>query len=124
MTRGIYGKFKGNRKKFVPRKDSGSAARFFYCAKASRAERGEGNDHVTVKPLALMQYLVKLVAPPGTVVMDPFMGSGTTGVACMQIGCGFVGIEKEKKYYEIAKSRINEEAKKNNEHNNRLSFKA
>lgn len=105
-TRGIYGKFSGNRKKCVPRNDSGSAARFFYCAKASREDRGEGNTHVTVKPLALMRYLVTLVAPPGAVVLDPFMGSGSTGVACMQTGHGFVGIEKEKEYFDIAKNRI------------------
>lgn len=110
-TRGIYGKFSGNRKKCVPRNDSGSAARFFYCAKASRSERGEGNGHPTVKPLALMRYLVTLVAPPGSVVMDPFMGSGTTGVACMQTGHGFVGIEKEKEYFDIAKSRISDHKK-------------
>ena len=107
-TRGIYGKFSGNRKKSCPRGDSGSAARFFYCAKASRAERGEGNTHITVKPIALMRYLVTLVAPPGSVVMDPFMGSGTTGVACMQTGHGFIGIEQEKEYFEIAKKRISE----------------
>lgn len=107
-TRGIYGKFSGNRKKSCPRGDSGSAARFFYCAKASRAERGEGNTHITVKPLALMRYLVTLVATPGSVVMDPFMGSGTTGVACMQTGHGFIGIEKENEYFEIAKKRISE----------------
>ena len=112
-TRGIYGKFSGNRKRCVPRNDSGSAARFFYCAKASREERGEGNTHVTVKPLALMRYLVTLVAPPGSVVLDPFMGSGSTGVACMQTGHGFVGIEKEKEYFDIAKNRIEcEEVKK------------
>ena len=49
-----------------------------------------------------------LVAPPGSVVMDPFMGSGTTGVACMQTGHGFIGIEQEKEYFEIAKKRISE----------------
>ena len=112
-TRGIYGKFSGDRKKFSPRRDSGSAARFFYCAKASRAERGEGNTHITVKPLALMRYLVTLVAPPGSVVLDPFMGSGSTGVACMQTGHGFVGIEKEKEYFDIAKNRISEHEKVN-----------
>ena len=111
ITRGIYGKFSGNRKKCVPRNDSGSAARFFYCAKASRSERGEGNSHVTVKPLALMRYLVTLVAPPGSVVMDPFMGSGSTGVACVQTGHRFIGIEKEKEYFDIAKNRISEHEK-------------
>lgn len=112
MTRGIYNKFSGNRKKFEPRKDCGSAARFFYCAKASRSERGEFNHHCTVKPLALMRYLVTLVTQPGAVVLDPFMGSGTTGVACMQTGRGFVGVEKEKGYFEVAQKRISEEKRK------------
>lgn len=84
----------------------GSAARFFYCAKASRSERGERNTHPTVKPLALMKYLVTLVAPPGSVVMDPFMGSGTTGVACAETGHGFIGIEREPVYYKIAGERM------------------
>lgn len=87
-------------------KSIGSAARFFYCAKASRRERGEGNLHPTVKPLALMEYLVKLIAPQGAVVLDPFMGSGTTGVAAMKLGRNFIGIEKEPAYFEIAQTRI------------------
>jgi site-specific DNA-methyltransferase (adenine-specific) len=84
----------------------GSAARFFYCAKASRSERGEGNIHPTVKPLALMRYLVRLVTRKGGIVLDPFMGSGTTGVAAIQEGMNFVGIEKDPHYYEIASERI------------------
>ena len=52
-----------------------------------------------------------LVAPPEAVVLDPFMGSGSTGVACMQTGHGFVGIEKEKEYFDIAKNRISEHEK-------------
>lgn len=60
---------------------------------------------------AIMRYLVTLVAPPGSVVMDPFMGSGSTGVACVQTGHGFIGIEKEKEYFEIAKKRISEHKK-------------
>lgn len=63
--------------------DTGTAARFFYCAKASRRERGKGNIHPTVKPLALMEHLVKLACPSGATVLDPFLGSATTGVACM-----------------------------------------
>jgi hypothetical protein len=59
--------------------DSGSAARFFYCAKATTDERGEGNNHPTVKPVALMRWLVRLVTPKGGTVLDPFMGSGSTG---------------------------------------------
>jgi len=63
--------------------DEGSAARFFYCAKADKAERGKGNNHPTVKPLALMSYLCKLLASPGFsgVLLDPFMGSGSTLLA-------------------------------------------
>jgi len=122
--------------------DSGSAARFFYCAKASKRERnigcegleektspnnlcsgsvqksGEGtrldgkplakntNNHPTVKPLALMEYLVKLVSREGQVVLDPFMGSGTTGMACKRLGREFIGIEMMPEYMEIAKARI------------------
>lgn len=87
---------------------TGSAARFFYCAKASRSERGEGNDHCTVKPLALMRYLVRLVTRKGGIVLDPFMGSGTTGVAALQEGINFVGVERDTHYYEIASRRIAE----------------
>jgi len=86
--------------------DSGSAARFFYCAKASRKERGEDNDHPTVKPVALMRYLVRLVTPPGGVVLDPFMGSGTTGIAAKLEGFDFIGCEMSADYIEISKRRI------------------
>lgn len=87
--------------------DSGGASRFFYVAKASKGERGEGNDHPTVKPLMLMRYLCRLTRPPsGGVVLDPFMGSGTTGIAAVMEGRGFIGIEKHLPYFEIAKSRI------------------
>jgi site-specific DNA-methyltransferase (adenine-specific) len=118
---------------------SGSAARFFYCAKASRAERNAGLDgmeekwvdetrkegsvggnnprnrgaradtnfHPTVKPIALMRYLVRLTkTPTGGVVLDPFMGSGTTGIACELEGRDFIGIEREAEYVEIAEKRI------------------
>ena len=86
--------------------DSGGASRFFYAPKASRAERGEGNTHPTVKNLALMRWLVRLVARPGDVVLDPFMGSGTTGVACAMEGREFIGVEREAEYIEIAQRRI------------------
>jgi site-specific DNA-methyltransferase (adenine-specific) len=86
--------------------DSGSAARFFYCAKASKADRGDGNAHPTVKPTELMRYLCRLVTPPGGVVLDPFMGSGSTGKAAILEGFGFIGIERESEYVEIAKARI------------------
>lgn len=88
--------------------DSGGASRFFYCAKASRRERGEGNDHPTVKPLSLMRYLVKLFVPVGGVVLDPFAGSGSTGVAALQEGRSFVGIERDAHNVEIARRRIAE----------------
>lgn len=120
--------------------DSGSAARFFYCAKASRSERNAGlegmeegvgggmqgtadqtlltgsgnirnnkmqNHHPTVKPIALMEHLVRLTkTPTGGVVLDPFMGSGTTGIACVNEGRPFIGIEMEGEYFEISKKRI------------------
>lgn len=124
--------------------DSGSAARFFYCAKASKADRDEGlegmeerpsqkmgnglksmvghpsgnngttstedrvsrNFHPTVKPTDLMRYLCRLVTPPGGVVLDPFMGSGSTGKAAVLEGFAFTGIEKEPEYLEICRARI------------------
>src|SRR5690606_35283818 len=73
--------------------DSGGASRFFYCAKASRKERGEFNKHPTVKPIALMEYLIKLVTPPEGIVLDPFLGSGTTALAALNLGRFFIGIE-------------------------------
>ena len=85
--------------------DHGSAARFFYCAKARQCER-ENNAHPTVKPLALMRYLCRLVTPPGGLILDPFMGSGTTGKAARLEGFRFIGIEKEEPYVEIARRRI------------------
>lgn len=86
----------------------GSAARFFYCAKASRKERGDGNTHPTVKPLALMKYLITLGLPPGGVVLDPFCGSGTTALACKELGRNYICIEKELEYYRIACNRLNQ----------------
>jgi DNA modification methylase len=109
---------------------------FFYCAKASRSERNEGceemeekqqsgsyqfridssldgkptapraNNHPTVKPLKLMEYLIKMVTPKNGIVLDPFMGSGTTGVACKKLNRRFMGIEMDKNYMEIATKRI------------------
>jgi site-specific DNA-methyltransferase (adenine-specific) len=130
--------------------DSGSAARFFYCAKASKRDRKEGldaftgkeigakgnvlarkcatcsasvidgcncpdrtfinptraNHHPTVKPTTLMQYLVRLVTPPNGIVLDPFMGSGSTGKACAYEGFDFIGIDQSAEYVEIARARI------------------
>lgn len=114
--------------------DSGNPSRFFYVAKASRTEREAGikegirkatgehclayhngvrradpevhNFHPTVKPIALMEWLCRLVSHPGDVVLDPFLGSGSTGIACINTGRRFIGIEKEKEYYDIARKRI------------------
>lgn len=90
--------------------DVGGASRFFpvfrYQAKASKSDRGTGNVHPTVKPVALMEWLVKLVTPLGGTVLDPFLGSGTTGVAAARLGFSFVGIEREPQYFEICKARI------------------
>ena len=117
-------------------KSEGSAARFFYCAKPSPRERNEGldgfedkevrttydktvrdnngndsgysrkNHHPTIKSIALMQYLVKLISREGQTVLDPFIGSGTTGIACKNLNRSFIGIEREPEYFEIAKARI------------------
>jgi DNA modification methylase len=114
--------------------NSGSAARFFYCAKASKRDRNEGldgfeakqvfgdeggtyqglsnsklpsaNHHPTVKPTSLMQYLVRLVTPPNGIVLDPFMGSGSTGKACAYENFDFIGIDQSAEYVEIARARI------------------
>lgn len=91
-----------------------SVSRFFYCAKSSQSERNagiktegkRGNIHPTVKPIDLMRYLARLITPPGGIVLDPFMGSGTTGCACALEGFDFIGIEREPDYFEIAQSRI------------------
>jgi len=87
------------------------ASRFFYVAKASKRERNAGlegitNGHPTIKPIRLMEYLIKLVTPPTGIVLDPFMGSGSTGVAAHNLGFGFIGCEMNDEYIEIAKKRI------------------
>jgi DNA modification methylase len=114
--------------------DSGGASRFFYCSKASKSEKnsgcegtpkravrrhnagiGEGlarapafdeNFHPTVKPIKLMEYLIKMVTPPNGTVLDPFMGSGSTGVAAKSLGFAFIGIEMNPEYAEIARKRL------------------
>jgi DNA modification methylase len=88
----------------------GDAARFFYTAKASRDDRSDGNTHPTVKPTDLMRYLCRLVTPPGGIVLDPFMGSGSTGKAAMLEGFDFIGIEREAAYHAIAERRIRQAA--------------
>jgi site-specific DNA-methyltransferase (adenine-specific) len=84
----------------------GGASRFFYCAKTSKRERGEGNTHPTVKPVTLMRWLCRLVTPPGGLVLDPFMGSGSTGIAAKSEGFEFVGVEQNPNYLEIARKRL------------------
>ena len=90
--------------------NSGNASRFFksiiYQAKASKSERGKENNHPTVKPVSLMEYLIKMVTPTNGIVLDPFMGSGSTGVACVLNDFEFVGIDLDKDYCEIARARI------------------
>jgi site-specific DNA-methyltransferase (adenine-specific) len=89
--------------------DVGGASRFFYCSKASKRDRGEGNDHPTVKPVELMRWLVRLVKGPGeNLILDPFAGSGTTGVACQLEDVPFVLIEREPQYVEIIRQRLSE----------------
>jgi len=88
------------------KKETGGASRFFYCAKASKKERGEGNNHPTVKPVSLIKYLVTLVTPPDGVCLDPFMGSGTTAIACISTNCNYIGFELDAHYCEIANERI------------------
>jgi len=92
----VYGDFDG-RPPTAPRGDSGSASRFFYCAKADASER-RNSKHPTVKPVALMRYLVRLVCPAGGVVLDPFAGSGTTIEAARLEHCRAIGIERELEY--------------------------
>lgn len=123
-TNQIYGTFKRTEQSFVNDgiRDSGSAARFFYCAKASGNDRGNetlqalplfdmpeetfANDHPTVKPVELMKYLIRLVVPPGGVVLDPFMGSGSTLVAAREHECNAIGIELAEEYCSIAVERL------------------
>lgn len=104
------------------RVDCGSAARFFYTAKASGEDRGNEewealplfseeaksirNPHPTVKPLALMRYLIKLVTREGHLILDPFMGSGSTLVAAKQISRKAIGCELEREYIETAERRL------------------
>jgi site-specific DNA-methyltransferase (adenine-specific) len=130
---GIYGKYKAVNRSH--KASSGSAARFFYCAKAHPNERNEGlegfedkqyshdgrnkeienafqrnksiakNHHPTVKPIALMQYLIKLITPPQGIVLDPFCGSGSTCLAAQRLGYKHIGIELDSEYHKIAVAR-------------------
>lgn len=90
--------------------DAGGASRFFYVAKATDDERTASgqvdNDHETVKSIALMSWLVRLITPPGGTVLDPFAGSGTTGLACAAEGMSFIGVEQSPKHHETARRRL------------------
>ncbi len=110
-TNNVYGSGAGGKKAGTSPLDyidSGGASRFFYCPKASRKDRGKGNTHPTVKSTKLCEWLIRLITPQGGIVLDPFMGSGSIGVASVRQGYGFVGIEKEVEYMKIAKRRIDE----------------
>lgn len=104
LYKGSFGETSGT--KSLNFGDSGGASRFFYCAKASKSDRGEGNNHPTVKPTNLMAYLCKLVTPPNGVVLDPFAGSGSTGVGALREGFRFMGIERDTEYVKIIKKRL------------------
>ena len=88
---------------------SNGASRYFYCAKVSKKERGEGNNHPTLKPISLLTYLIKLITPIDGVVLDPFMGSGSAGIAAINAGYDYIGIEMTEEYYKIAQNRINKQ---------------
>ena len=82
---------------------------FFYCPKVQKAERHMGtvnNNHPTVKPVALMKYLIKLVTPQNGKILDPFTGSGSTGMAAVELGYDFTGCELDPAYVDIANTRI------------------
>ena len=103
----VYGKYNGREyDKTIGYGDEGSVARYFYCPKTSKSEKGNDNTHPTVKPIKLMRYLCRLITPKGGTVLDPFMGSGSTGIAAKDEGFEFIGIEREKEYFEIAERRV------------------
>lgn len=103
-----YGEFSGQERVVMGHNDSGGASRFFYTAKASKSERPvvDGTAHPTVKPLAIMQWLIRLTTPPGGLVLDPFAGSGTTIEAAILEGFPVIGIEREADYLPLIQSRI------------------
>lgn len=92
----IYSDY-GLRDHFAPRGDAGTAARFFYSAKADASDR-LGSKHPTVKPVDLVAWLCRLICPPGGTVLDPFAGSGSTGMACLREGFNALLIEREAEY--------------------------
>jgi len=91
----------------LDQQSGGMPSRYFYCAKASSKERSSSNNHPTVKPLALMEYLIKLVSPPtNALILDPFAGSGTTILAAKRLCISAIGIEKCPEYVEMARNRL------------------
>lgn len=104
-TRKVYGTLARSDDPMEPRGDTGTASRFFYSAKATAADRA-GSKHPTVKPIALMRWLVRLVTPPGGTVLDPFAGSGTTAAACHAEGFSCVLVEREAEYAEDIRRRL------------------
>lgn len=109
LSKNAYGDMKAARDA-VARGDSGSAARFFYCAKATTEERGAGNNHPTVKPLDLMRWLCRLVTPKGGTVLDPFAGSGSTLIAADAEQFDAIGCELSPDYAAIAERRVRDAA--------------
>lgn len=105
-SHGIYGRGKERNceERFLT--DTGGASRFFYCAKASPSERGEGNKHPTVKPLKLMRYLCRMITPSNGVILDQFCGSGSTLIAAWEEGFHYVGIEKDPDNYGYLMDRL------------------
>ena len=101
----IYGKMRHDPEPQEPRGDTGSAARFFYSAKADKDDRLQSK-HPTVKPVDLMAYLIRLVTPRGGMVLDPFAGSGTTGMACLREGYDCILIEREAEYVADIERRV------------------
>lgn len=86
------------------------ASRFFYVPKENKRNKNAGcesvNNHPTVKSIKLLEYLITMITPEGQTVLDPFMGSGSTGISALNLGFDYIGIEKEKEYFEIAEKRI------------------
>ena len=78
----------------------------FLVSKPSKAEKGENNTHITVKPIQLMEHLIKLFSKEGSLIVDPFLGSGTTALACKNTNRRCIGIELNEEYYQICKSRL------------------
>lgn len=105
---GVYGEYGNLDDDTRGHNDSGGASRFFYVAKAPKRERPnvDGTAHPTVKPLSLMQWLVRLVTPPGGTVLDPFAGSGTTIEAALTEGFNSIGIELTDEYLPLIQHRI------------------